>query len=31
MIERDGVLYIEAIDPIGFGREYVETDIEIED
>ena len=29
MIERDGVLYIEAIDPIEFERIYNETDIEI--
>lgn len=25
-IERDGIKYSEAIDPIGFGREYIETD-----
>ena len=31
MIERDGDLYDEAIDPIGSGREYTETDIPIED
>lgn len=30
MIERDGVLYNEAIDPIEFDRFYHETDIEIE-
>lgn len=30
MIEREGVLYAEAIDPIGFDRKYTETDIEIE-
>ena len=26
MIERDGVLYIEAIDPAILGRIYIETD-----
>ena len=26
MIERDGVLYEEAVDPIGSGREYNETE-----
>lgn len=26
MIERDGVRYVEAIDPAEFGRTYVETD-----
>jgi hypothetical protein len=26
MIERDGVRYAEAVDPIGFDREYTETD-----
>lgn len=30
MIERDGILYNEAIDPIEFDRFYHETDIEIE-
>lgn len=25
-IERNGVLYKEAIDPLGSGREYIETD-----
>lgn len=30
MIEREGVLYSEALDPIEFEREYVETDILIE-
>lgn len=30
MIERDGVRYIEAIDPEGLGREYIETDEPIE-
>lgn len=33
MVERDGVRYSEAIDPVGFGRTYTETDevIEVED
>lgn len=31
MIERDGVQYSEAIDPLGFDREYTETDILIEE
>ena len=26
MIERDGVRYSEAVDPIGSGRTYTETD-----
>lgn len=26
LIERDGERYAEAVDPIGSGREYVETD-----
>lgn len=30
MIERDGVRYSEAIDPVGLGREYIETDEPIE-
>ena len=29
MIERDGSLYEEAIDPIDSGRTYIETDQEI--
>lgn len=29
-IERDGVLYVEAIDPIGSGRAYTESDLQIE-
>ena len=29
-IERDGVLYDEAVDPIGSGRTYTETDQDIE-
>lgn len=31
MIEREGNLYTEAIDPIGYDRTYVETDVEIEE
>ena len=30
MIEREGVQYSEAIDPVGFDRVYTETDIPIE-
>lgn len=30
MIERDGVVYEEAIDPESTGRVYTETDVEIE-
>lgn len=26
MIERDGERYSEAVDPLGSGREYIETD-----
>ena len=26
MIERDGAVYSEAIDPIGSGRTYIETE-----
>lgn len=29
-IERDGVRYSEAVDPLGSGREYVETSEMIE-
>lgn len=29
MIERDGELYSEAVDPEGMGRVYTETDIPI--
>ncbi|MBR6918236.1 MAG: hypothetical protein IKN38_08635 [Clostridia bacterium] len=29
MIERDGVLYAEAVDPLNCGRVYTETDIPI--
>lgn len=31
MIERDGVLYGEAIDPEGMGRVYTETDIPVDE
>ena len=30
-IERDGVLYAEAVDPMDSNRVYTETDIEIEE
>lgn len=30
MIERDGVRYSEAVDPLGSGRVYIETDEPIE-
>lgn len=30
MIERDGVVYEEAIDPEDSGRVYTETDVDIE-
>ena len=30
-IERDGIRYIEAIDPAEFGRDYEETHIKIEE
>lgn len=30
LIERDGVQYEEAVDPVNSGREYTETDISIE-
>lgn len=29
MIEREGLVYSEAIDPIGSGRTYTETDMPI--
>lgn len=29
-IERNGIHYVEAIDPLGSGREYTETDTLIE-
>lgn len=31
MIERDGALYEEAVDPVDSGREYTETDTPVED
>lgn len=30
-IERDGVIYSEAIDPLESGREYIETNKKIEE
>ena len=30
MVERDGVLYDEAIDPANFNRQYTETDVHVE-
>lgn len=30
MIERDGNLYVDAIDPVGVNRQYTETDVPIE-
>lgn len=30
MIERDGVPYADAVDPLGSNRVYIETDIPIE-
>lgn len=30
VIERDGVQYSDAVDPLGSGRVYTETDIPIE-
>lgn len=30
MIERDGAIYSEAVDPLNSGREYTETDILVE-
>ena len=30
MIERDGAMYSEAVDPVGFDRVYTETDVLIE-
>lgn len=29
MIERDGLVYSEAVDPVGSGRTYTETDMPI--
>ena len=31
MIERDGMRYVDAVDPEAFGRTYTETDEPIED
>jgi hypothetical protein len=31
MVERDGIRYDEAIDPVEFGRTYTETDERIEE
>ena len=30
MIERDGAVYSEAVDPVEFDRVYAETDIPVE-
>ena len=30
MIERDGVMYSEAVDPVEFDRVYTETDMAVE-
>ncbi len=30
LIERDGIRYCEAVDPVDAGREYIETDEPIE-
>ena len=30
MIERDGVMYSEAVDPVEFDRMYTETDMPVE-
>lgn len=30
MVERDGVLYSEAIDPVDSGRTYTESDVPLE-
>ena len=30
MIERDGAMYSEAVDPVEFDRVYTETDISVE-
>ena len=30
MIERDGAMYSEAVDPVEFDRVYIETDVLIE-
>ena len=31
MVERDGARYSEAVDPVEFSRQYIETDEPIED
>lgn len=31
MIEREGLVYSEAVDPVGSGRTYTETDIKVEE
>lgn len=31
MIERDGAMYSDAVDPVEFDRVYMETDILIDD
>ena len=30
MIERDGAMYSEAVDPVEFDRVYTETDVTVE-
>ena len=30
MIERDGAMYSEAVDPVEFDRVYTETDVSVE-
>ena len=30
MIERNGAMYSEAVDPLNSGREYIETDVPVE-
>ena len=30
MIERNGAMYSEAVDPLNSGREYTETDVPVE-
>ena len=30
MIERDGAMYSEAVDPVGFDRVYTETEVKYE-
>jgi hypothetical protein len=31
MIERDGVQYMDAIDPVEYNRQYTETDVVIDE